>query len=140
MRRKVGILLAMSLAILALAAGPVLALVIDGTDRDDTLVGTVQADQMSGLAGKDVMLGRGGKDRMMGGDGDDELVGGPGGDGLYGGSNRDTLLGGPGSDFLNSVDRGQDFVNCGGDVDTAAVDPQDIVSSNCERVQVTTDQ
>lgn len=136
MRRRVSILLAVGLMILALAAVPVLAATISGTNDNDSLLGTQERDLISGLGGNDTIIGFQGNDSLDGGSGDDEVFGNAGNDVLVGGTNRDTLRGNSGNDFLNAEDRGQDFVSCGPGEDRAVVDPVDVVSSDCETVRV----
>jgi len=94
---------------------------IDGTDRDDVLVGGNTNDTLN--------AGEGG-DALVGGAGDDLLIGGAGGDIIFGGTGSDTLTGGSGgtdteidtfawnaADGDGSTDTITDFtVGAGGDV------------------------
>ena len=69
---------------------------IEGSPKDDVLIGN---------AARNILLGRGGDDRVLGQGGDDFLVGGTG---------RDELLGGPGPDRLYARDGVRDKgVDCG---------------------------
>ena len=79
-------------AVLSMAfAGVAYAALIEGNNKNNTLVGT---------NGSDVLKGHGGKDTIYGKDGSDVLNGGTGGDKLYGGGGDDTLRGGGGNDLL----------------------------------------
>ncbi len=102
--------------------------IIDGTSRDDTIIGTDLADRISGRNGNDVINGATGSDTIKGNDGDDTiqeadlsgqvygndgndvlsggfepdyLSGGSGTDELYGGGEDDTLRGGSGADYFD---------------------------------------
>jgi RTX calcium-binding nonapeptide repeat (4 copies) len=90
-----------------------LALPINGTPGDDTLVGGPGADVLTGYAGHDGLYGGGGPDLLRGGPGWDHLYGGNGNDVLDGGppsadwpsdylSRRERLVGGAGNDALRS--------------------------------------
>ena len=134
-----------------------------GTDGDDLLRGERGVDMMRGLAGDDRMFGNGSGDCLYGGPGDDSIYGksggdlidgGPGNDVLYGGSAAwstrrgiNTIIGGPGrdvieagwaDDIVRAADGEKDFVDCGGGIDTAYVDPSDVVR-HCEHVHVRAD-
>ncbi len=63
---------------------------INGTDKDDNLVGTLQDDVLKGGAGNDMLSGGDGNDVLEGGDGNDTLNGGKGQDSLNGGEGNDT--------------------------------------------------
>ncbi|MCF7544292.1 calcium-binding protein [Pseudomonas petrae] len=84
--------------------------VIDGGAGDDTVSGAGGSDTLSGGAGEDVLNGGSGDDLLDGGsgadtvsgdDGNDRLLGGAGNDILYGGSGNDILDGGVGNDRLD---------------------------------------
>jgi Ca2+-binding RTX toxin-like protein len=77
-----------------------LTFLIEGTDGNDTLNGTLYADTMYGRAGDDTLNGGFGNDLLYGGDGNDRLNGGSGSDLLEGGNGNDVLEGGNGSDTL----------------------------------------
>jgi hypothetical protein len=78
----------------------------------------------------------------------DELRGGPGNDRLRTGCGEDLLAGGSGNDRINARDPSKeklggslgsdlrDYVNCGGGVDVARVDPKDLTTESCEIVRV----
>ncbi|WP_319609846.1 calcium-binding protein, partial [Pseudoalteromonas luteoviolacea] len=72
------------------------ALVVEGTENNDSLTGTGHNDTLRGLAGDDSLAGYNGNDILDGGAGDDTLVA------RYG---HNTLIGGEGNDTL-SLDRG----------------------------------
>ena len=105
---------------------------INGTNRDDVLIGTPGNDVICGRAGDDMLFGRGGHDVLIGGpgrdslfgeDGNDLLLGGPGqgildggagNDNLQGENGTDTLNGGTGSDALFGGNGGDDLVGGAG--------------------------
>lgn len=74
---------------------------IDGTNRQDTIQGTVGVDDIVGLGGDDLIFGRSGDDKIFGGAGDDRLNGEDGDDELFGQAGDDTLTAGDGDDYLN---------------------------------------
>ena len=80
------------------------AIIIQGTDGDDTLRGYATDDVIHGGAGNDTIYGDAGDDELHGGDGDDELYGGAGNDRLYGGAGNDRLNGDAGDDYLYGGD------------------------------------
>ncbi len=80
-----------------------------GTDRSETLNGTIAGDRMAGYGGDDIIRGLNDDDCIHGGSGADRLAGGPdqdrllgssGNDRLNGGTDRDTLFGQSGRDRL----------------------------------------
>ena len=80
-----------------------------GTDKSETLNGTVAGDRIAGYGGDDLIRGfeeddclhgGSGADRMFGDADQDRLLGGSGNDRLAGGSDRDTLFGMSGADRL----------------------------------------
>ncbi|MBC6481353.1 MAG: DUF11 domain-containing protein [Hormoscilla sp. GM7CHS1pb] len=85
---------------------------IEGTDEDDTLVGTIVSDRIDGLAGDDLLFGGEGADLLEGRQGADNLFGGQGNDILYGNEGDDILLGDDGNDTINGG-LGQDFLEGG---------------------------
>lgn len=96
-------------AILCSLAAPAAAVVVTGSARSDSTVGTNAADKIflgaghdraSGRAGADKIVGGQGRDRLSGGSGRDELFGGPGADRLMAGAGNDRLLSGSGNDTL----------------------------------------
>jgi hemolysin type calcium-binding protein len=82
---------------------------IQGTLRDDVLVGTRGRDVICGLGGNDRISGGGGNDLLDGGRGNDRLRGDAGNDKLRGGPGKDRLLGGRGKDRLYG-DKGPDVL------------------------------
>ncbi len=99
---------------------------LDGSEGNDTIVGTNTTDRINGFEGNDQLLGMGGNDRIRGGmgddylegdfstldgqchgndyldgeEGDDAIVGDGGDDTLVGGAGNDCLFGGEGADQL----------------------------------------
>jgi Ca2+-binding RTX toxin-like protein len=74
---------------------------IEGSDGNDTLVGTPLNDWISGRGGDDLLQGQAGDDQLYGNAGLDQLDGGVGNDYLFGGSDHDQLDGGEGDDLLD---------------------------------------
>lgn len=66
--------------------------IVEGTDGDDTLVGTEGSDQIRGGAGDDTLKGGGNFDEVFGGDGDDTLHSGTGVTNLFGEAGDDTVI------------------------------------------------
>ena len=64
---------------------------LNGSEKDDILIGGSSANRLSGKAGDDILYGE---------EGDDKLLGGSGNDILYAGLGNDTLIGGAGDDTL----------------------------------------
>ena len=87
----------------------------DGTNGDDTIVGSDGDDYIDAGPGDDYLCGGPGDDSLDGGDGDDVVVGGIGDDGPSGGPGNDTLVGGSGDDDPEGGP-GRDFI-VGGDGD-----------------------
>ena len=134
-RRLTVLVTAIGVALL-LASGVALAATFDGTDGNDTFVGTDGPDDIRGRAGNDTLSGAGGIDRVRGDGGNDTLSGGPGGtvdqrervegdggndttsgdggaDEVRGGLGDDDMLGGGGADFIRADDAGIDEVIAG---------------------------
>ena len=86
--------------------------VVNGDDRDNTLIGPDGDDTMSGFGGADTIYGRLGNDSLDGGVGNDMLYGEGGNDTLLGGTGNDTLDGGTGNDALDGG-TGNDTLNGG---------------------------
>jgi len=76
------------------------AVTINGTNKNDTLVGGAGVDLIYGKDGNDNLSGGGGDDRLDGGLGTDKLDGGVGNDFLDGGGGDDRIDGGAGNDTL----------------------------------------
>ncbi|MDJ0648089.1 MAG: calcium-binding protein [Xenococcaceae cyanobacterium MO_188.B19] len=100
--------------------------IINGTPKDDRLVGDNDLNLIRGFRGDDTLIGKAREDTLIGGKGDDTLKGGSGqdvlrgnrgDDYLFGGAGRDTLSGGRGDDYLFG-DRGNDDLrgNRGNDI------------------------
>ena len=77
--------------------GPAL---IDGTDHDDTIIGSDGDDILDGRGGDDYICGAAGDDRISGGHGDDAIRGDTGDDDLDGGKGVDTVVGDGGNDTV----------------------------------------
>jgi large repetitive protein len=126
--------------------------VIDGSDSDNSLYGTMADDKIKGNGANDNLYGNGGNDEISGGSGDDfiqgdadndNLNGNDGNDYVQGGSGIDTIGGGPGNDtlissFLTASTTVRDFepdnIICGDGFDTAFINlaDNDTASSDCE--------
>ncbi|WP_427501728.1 calcium-binding protein (plasmid) [Methylomonas sp. MED-D] len=92
---------------------------IQGTGRNDSVVGFSGADTMQGFEGNDNFSGGAGDDVLYGGAGDDTLIGGSGNDLLNGGLGNDTYIFGIGSDKDLIVD----FDRVSGGYDQIALEP-----------------
>jgi Ca2+-binding RTX toxin-like protein len=87
---------------------------IEGTERDDHIVGTAQFDRIHALGGDDVVWARGGFDDVFGGRGNDTIRGGPTRDHwLGGGAGNDTIFGGGGADATLDDGYGDDELRGG---------------------------
>ncbi|MCS6793081.1 MAG: DUF4347 domain-containing protein, partial [Oscillatoriaceae bacterium SKYG93] len=73
---------------------------INGTNSDDTLIGSAAPEAINGLGGNDIVSGRDGNDNILGGEGNDFLYGNPGNDIILGYFGRDTIFGGKDNDAL----------------------------------------
>src|ERR671919_354599 len=75
---------------------------ICGGGGDDYIKAGAGNDKVRGEGGLDTISGQGGDDRIWGGGNTDGLLGGPGDDRLYGGRGiEDNFVGGPGNDFMD---------------------------------------
>lgn len=130
----------------------VLAAVIDGSDSDNSLYGTMtddtikgkgESDNLFGIGGNDDISGGTGNDFIQGDSGNDNMKGDEGNDYVLGGSGIDILDGGPGNDTLISSfvtgsttvrDFEPDIIICGDGLDTAFINlvDNDTASSDCE--------
>lgn len=103
---------------------------ITGGVGSDTIKGSNRAEAISGGSGvgADLINGRGGADDLYGYDGNDLFVGGEGYDEIYGGT---------GEDSIDSLDEGEDYVDCGSGV-TDTVSAADAFDSivNCDIVPI----
>lgn len=97
--RRVGVTLATTLA--CLAASPIEAATIRGTQHNDTITGTKQADTIYGLAGYDRINGAGGNDTIYGGPTNDRIRGGLGNDRMYGEAGDDAIFTDFGADYVD---------------------------------------
>ena len=131
---------AVSVMMLALAAGAASAKAVPGSDVGEVLRGSRNADTIHGYGGADLIYAYGGRDtvwggneagkgdKVLGGSASDQLIGQQGRDALYGegsgdflegqygddlvsgGGGRDTLSGGPGADRINARDGQKDTI------------------------------
>jgi Ca2+-binding RTX toxin-like protein len=91
--------------------------VLDGTFRDDVLVGTAGANKING---------RGGNDRICSGGGNDVVTGGPGNDTIQAGGGKDHVSGNAGNDVANGG-VGEDRLLGGTGMDRVSGNPGDDV-------------
>ena len=70
----------------------------NGTEGNDTMIGTAGSDTLNGLGGNDFMQGQGSADTLRGGAGNDTIGGNDGLDWIEGGTGNDRLTGGSGQD------------------------------------------
>ncbi len=114
-----------------------------GTMNDDTILGKGQNDNLFGIEGNDDISGGSGNDFIQGDSGNDDLKGDDGNDYVQGGSGLDTIDGGSGNDTLISSfitgsttvrDFEPDTIVCGDGFDTAFINlaDNDTASSDCE--------
>ncbi|TFF80771.1 hypothetical protein DRM94_00970, partial [Aeromonas taiwanensis] len=75
---------------------------INGTNKNDSLLGSTGADTIDGGNGSDLLDGGSGNDTLLGGNGDDTLYGGLGDDTLSGGNGQDLIYGGSGNDLIGT--------------------------------------
>ncbi len=66
---------------------------VNGTSKEDAVLGGQAADTLSGGSNEDLLMGEGGDDSLSGGSHDDMLLGGGGDDTLDGGDGDDVLSG-----------------------------------------------
>lgn len=90
---------------------------IRGSDKSETLVGSIGDDHIDAKGGDDVVFARAGDDTVLGGEHDDVIFGGFGADDLFGESGDDALFGGFGKDDLSGGE-GDDHLNGGFGKDT----------------------
>lgn len=90
-------------------------------------------DDVYGFDGGDTLRGGIGVVKVSGGDGSDHLLDGP-----LEGYSKDTVNGGNGRDYSETQNAPAypDIVECGSGDDRARVDSEDIVSDDCETVQL----
>jgi Ca2+-binding RTX toxin-like protein len=137
-----------------------------GTNGNDNLIGKGGNDRLFSLNGRDTLLGGPGKDvvadtprrvslrgdkSFLGSSGNDIVVGARGSDNLSGAAGNDLLIDGPDREFsldklsgadgtdvllVQNVPAAKDIVTCGGGFDRVLADSKDLVSPDCERVQI----
>ncbi len=84
--------------------------VVRGTERGETIVGSAESEELYGLGGDDTIRGGGGSDVVVGGTGDDRLGGGGGDDVVRGSAGDDALRDLAGRDVLRG-EAGKDRVD-----------------------------
>ena len=67
--------------------------IIQGTDGDDTIIGSLADDTIVGNAGNDTIYGNAGNDSIVGGPGNDTIAGGPGNNIIRGVAGNNVLFG-----------------------------------------------
>src|SRR5258708_11753347 len=72
----------------------------NGTEGNDSIIGTTDADTINGFGGNDFLAGNSGEDSIVGGAGNDTLYGDGGNDWLEGGAGNDSMSGGGGQDNI----------------------------------------
>jgi hypothetical protein len=108
---------------------------------DDQIQGMDGIDFLFGGPGTDNLDGGADTDEVEGGDGNDTLVGGAGNDeidiGRGDGGGSDVLDGGEGDDMIvGAYDEGApDQIRCGDGMDRAQIGVNDVMDSQCERVE-----
>ena len=91
---------------------------VQGSNEDESLLGTSAADYVEGMDGADFILSLEGEDEIYGGSGDDTIWAGDGHDIIYGGTGNDTIYPGNGNDKSYGGD-GDDiiFLSSGNDLE-----------------------
>src|SRR5438552_2671873 len=74
--------------------------ILNGTEGNDTIIGTTDADTINGLGGNDFLAGDSGDDSIVGGTGNDTIYGDGGNDWLESGAGNDSMSGGGGQDNI----------------------------------------
>jgi Ca2+-binding RTX toxin-like protein len=85
---------------------------IDGTDGDDSIIGTGDGDEINTGDGRDTVRGRDGDDTIFTGKNDDVIFGARGNDFIYGDNGDDWMQGNDGDDTLGGVN-GDDTLDGG---------------------------
>jgi Ca2+-binding RTX toxin-like protein len=104
--------------LVALTAGAALAVLREGDDDPNDLVGTTGdntvtgQDFLLGFGAEDDLRGSSGPDYLWGGSEGDEVRGGSGDDVLDGGSGEDTIRTGSGFDVVYAKDEFADTIDC----------------------------
>jgi len=88
---------------------------VNGSQGNDSIVGTSGNDVINGQAGLDTVRGLGGNDKIYGGAGADSLDGGDGNDSIYTNAGNDVLVGGAGHDLLVALGGSTTSTLTGGD-------------------------
>jgi glucose/arabinose dehydrogenase/PKD repeat protein len=88
---------------------------LSGSNKNDTLTGSVAANNINGGNGADTLNGLGGADKLTGGSWGDTAYGGPGNDSVVGSGGADNLFGDEDDDTVNSKDgvKGNDSLHGG---------------------------
>jgi Ca2+-binding RTX toxin-like protein len=97
---------------------------VDGEEGSDTLLGEEGRDQLLGDEGNDVERGGPGGDILLGDAGDDDIDGEAGQDVLDGGIDNDLMQGGDGADLLVGAE-GDDWLSGGRGIDALFAGPGD---------------
>ena len=131
MRWRAILLAATMLVALASVGGAVMARSLDGTMRDDRLIGSDNRDQISDGGGDDLIRGLGRADALDGGPDNDTIYAGPTEE-----SARDVVVAGEGDDFDRVLNRpaARDLVDCGDGLDRVVADRRDVLAG-CDRVR-----
>jgi Ca2+-binding RTX toxin-like protein len=90
---------------------------IDGSSGSDCIIAGPGNDKVYSTTGDEIIVGGGGDDDLSGGTGNDTIYGGPGNDKISGGSDDDKLYGGVGDDNI-SGGSGVDIIHGEGGNDT----------------------
>jgi len=90
---------------------------IDGSSGSDCIIAGPGNDKVYSTTGDEIIVGGAGDDDLGGGTGNDTIYGGPGNDKISGGSGEDELYGGIGNDNI-SAGSGNDIVHGEGGNDT----------------------
>jgi len=130
-RRRAILLAAAVVVALMVAGGMALAKSLDGTMRDDRLIGSNHRDQIAGEGGEDLIRGLRSADALSGGDDDDTIYAGPTHE-----SAMDVVSAGGGDDFVRVFNRpaARDLVDCGNGFDRVVADSRDVLAG-CNRVR-----
>lgn len=92
--------------------------VIEASERSETVLATGQDTVIRAMAGSDTVLGREADDRLFGGGGADTVSGGQGADRIWGGKGHDVLHGGSDSGDYSGGSNDSDILRGNGGNDT----------------------
>jgi Ca2+-binding RTX toxin-like protein len=133
--RRTTLTIGLAAVLLALFASVAYAATIEGTPRDDRLVGTDNTDTIYGRGGDDLIRSLGARDVDFGNTGNDDIYGGEIGDQLFGNAGDDYLVGDGGADefygaggddvIVSGDDKRPDTVRCGTGYDIAYITGRD---------------